>query len=70
MKTTWDTDEVLRWIMNCEGLYIDIVKHHLSAEDIFNGLDLKLLHDDLDLDKVDWDYVNDEVQEMREEELT
>lgn len=66
MDTTWDTDEVLRWISNSEGLYVDIVMHHLSAKDLFNELDISQLHADIDLSKVDWDYVNREVAEMRE----
>lgn len=67
---TWDTLEVIRWIETSDGLYSDIIFNNGDPETIFTGL-YKCLHSDsniknINLDNIDWEYVNQDIEGIRE----
>jgi hypothetical protein len=61
METTWDTDEVIRWIDNDEPLYH--LAYHLAltqidlADALRSDVDWEQYNDNITAADVDWDHV-------------
>lgn len=66
--TTWDTDEVERWLANDEGLYgycrVLAGRYEGSAlAQMVASIDWETYNPDIDTDGVDWDYVAEQLTE-------
>ena len=60
----WDTNETRLIMLNSEGVYNDVILNHMSIEDIVLGCDL---FNHVDFKVIDWDCLNAEIEEIREE---
>jgi hypothetical protein len=63
-ETTWETDEVDRWLSNDEGMYY-IARRACCAEDLRQNFEGQVPGID-DWSEVDWDYIFEQFEEDRD----
>ena len=62
----WETNEVLLFINNNEGLYTDIIINKIDVQQTIEQLG-DILFSHVDLEKVDYNQLEDEIDELRYE---